>query len=81
MWCYIQFQVFDTCIFSFILQDNSTPLYAASFHCNHDVVKTLLAAGANVNIAKSDVSYIFYYITLYYITFLSVYLSSLIIAR
>ena len=37
-------------------QDNSTPLYVASQEGHHDVVKTLLGAGADVNITRSDVS-------------------------
>ena len=35
---------------------NVTPLYAASQEGHHDVVQTLLGAGAGVNIARSDVS-------------------------
>ena len=37
-------------------QDNTTPLYVASQEGHHDVVKTLLVAGADVNITRSDVS-------------------------
>ena len=37
-------------------QNNVTPLYAASQEGHHDVVQTLLGAGAGVNIARSDVS-------------------------
>ena len=33
-----------------------TPLYVASYEGHHDVVQTLLGAGAGVNIATSDVS-------------------------
>ena len=37
-------------------QNNATPLYVACQEGDHDVVQTLLGAGANVNIATSDVS-------------------------
>ena len=37
-------------------QDNATPLYIASQEGHHDVVQTLLGAGAGVSIATSDVS-------------------------
>ena len=37
-------------------QDNATPLYVASLEGHHDVVQTLLGAGADVNMATSDVS-------------------------
>ena len=37
-------------------QDNATPLYVASKEGHHDVVQTLLAAGADMNITTSDVS-------------------------
>ena len=37
-------------------QHNITPLYVASWNGHHDVVQTLLGAGADVNIASSDVS-------------------------
>ena len=44
-------------ICSFTLyQINTTPLYVASEKGHHDVVQSLLRAGAEVNIAKSDVS-------------------------
>ena len=33
-----------------------TPLFVASQNGHHDVVQTLLGAGAGVNIARSDVS-------------------------
>ncbi|KAL5509646.1 hypothetical protein EMCRGX_G005046 [Ephydatia muelleri] len=39
-----------------LLRDNATPLYLASQNGHHDVVQTLLGAGADVNIATSDVS-------------------------
>ena len=42
-------------------QDNTTPLYMASEKGHHDVVKTLLGAGADVNITTSDVSDIMFY--------------------
>ena len=38
-------------------QDNTTPLYVASQQGHHDVVHTLLGAGADVNVAESDVSH------------------------
>ena len=37
-------------------QNNTTPLNVASQEGHHDVVQTLLGAGAGVNIALSDVS-------------------------
>ena len=37
-------------------QNNTTPLYVASEKGHHDVVRTLLGAGADVNIARSVVS-------------------------
>ena len=37
-------------------QINATPLYVASQNGHHDVVQTLVGAGADVNIARSDVS-------------------------
>ena len=37
-------------------QNNTTPLYVASQNGHHDVVQTLLGAGADVNIARSVVS-------------------------
>ncbi|KAL5510172.1 hypothetical protein EMCRGX_G005671 [Ephydatia muelleri] len=37
-------------------QTNATPLYIASREGHHDVVQSLLGAGAEVNIARSDVS-------------------------
>ena len=42
-------------------QNNATPLYIASQNGHHDVVKTLLGAGADVNIARSDVSHVIFY--------------------
>ena len=41
---------------SLLYQDNTTVLYIASQNGNHDVVQSLLGAGAEVNIATSDVS-------------------------
>ena len=37
-------------------QTNATPLYVASQNGHHDVVQSLLGAGAEVNIARSLVS-------------------------
>ena len=37
-------------------QINATPLYIASEKGHHDIVQSLLGAGAEVNIARSDVS-------------------------
>ena len=37
-------------------QVNITPLYMASQNGHHDVVQSLLGAGADVNTARSDVS-------------------------
>ena len=36
-------------------------LYWASQNGQHDVVQTLLGAGAEVNIARSDVSHVMFY--------------------
>ena len=36
-------------------QNNITPLYVASLNGHHDVVQTLVGAGADVNTATSDV--------------------------
>ena len=44
------------CLFFILYQDYTTPLYAASQNGYHDVVQSLLGAGADVNTAKSDVS-------------------------
>ena len=41
---------------SLLYQDNATPLYVASQEGHHGVVQSLLGAGAEVNIATSDVS-------------------------
>ena len=41
---------------SFLYQINATPLFAASLKGHLDVVQSLLGAGAEVNIATSDVS-------------------------
>ena len=41
---------------SLLYQDNTTPLFMASQNGHHDVVQSLLGAGAEVNIATSDVS-------------------------
>ena len=50
-----------TCMLDFFFsftpyQDNLTPLYWASYYGYHDVVQTLVGAGADVDIATSDVS-------------------------
>ena len=37
-------------------QNNATPLYKACQEGHHDIVQMLLGAGADVNIATSDVS-------------------------
>ena len=42
-------------------QDNRTALYWASCRGHHDVVQTLLGAGAIVNIARSDVSHVMFF--------------------
>ena len=42
--------------YSMSYQDNETPLLVASQKGHNDVVKTLLGAGADVNITTSDVS-------------------------
>ena len=39
-----------------LYQNNRTPVYVASREGHHDVMQTLVGAGADVNIAKSDVS-------------------------
>ena len=36
-------------IMGFVLQDGSTPLVAASRNGHHEIVKSLIEAGANVN--------------------------------
>ena len=48
--------MFDLCYFFTPYQGNATPLYVASLNGHHDVVQTLVGAGADVNIATSDVS-------------------------
>ena len=40
----------------FFYQNNETPLYVASENGHHEVVLSLLGAGADLNIATSDVS-------------------------
>ena len=42
-------------------QNNIIPLYMASENGHHDVLQTLLGAGADVNIASSDVSHVMFY--------------------
>ena len=39
-----------------LYQDNKTSLYVASQEGHHDVVQSLVEAGADVDIARSDVS-------------------------
>lgn len=41
-------------------QDNETPLLVASHSGRLDVVQSLLGAGADVNVARSDVSYVIF---------------------
>ena len=41
---------------SLLYQDNRTPLFVASWKGHHDVVQSLLGAGAEVNTARSGVS-------------------------
>ena len=42
-------------------QKNATPLYVASYKGHHDVVQTLLGAGADVNIVKYVSHVMLYY--------------------
>ena len=44
-------------------QNNATPLYIGSQNGHHVVVQTLLGAGADVNIARSDVSHVMFSLT------------------
>ena len=61
---YMRSVLFDVfCSFT-SYQDNATPLYVASEKGHHDVVQTLLGAGADVNMARSVVSHVMFY---YYI--------------
>ena len=53
--CYVTC-MFDLFYSSTPYQYNVTPLYAASHNGHHDVVQTLVGAGADLNIARSDVS-------------------------
>ena len=43
-------------VFFFPYQNNATPLYIASENGHHDVVQSMLGAGADVNTATSHVS-------------------------
>ena len=43
------------------LQDNTTPLYVACQNGHQDVVHSFLVAGADVNIATSNVSDVMFY--------------------
>ena len=47
------------CVHPFFIpyQDNTTPLYIASQEGHHDVVQSLLGAGADMNVTQSDVSH------------------------
>ena len=60
---YVLYIHIENCLFhSFTpYQYNTTPLYVASLKGHHDVVKTLLGAGADVNITRSDVSEVIFY--------------------
>ena len=46
-------------------QDNTTPLYMACENGHRDVVQTLLGADADVNITRSDVSDVMFYMYMY----------------
>ena len=49
--------VFLICyVSSTLYQENTTALYVACQYSHHDVIESLLAAGADVNIARSNVS-------------------------
>ena len=43
-------------------QNNITPLYVASKEGHHDIVKTLLVAGADMNITSDVSDVMFYYL-------------------
>ena len=62
--------MFDFFCSSTPYQNNTTPLYAASKEGHHDIVKTLLVAGADMSMTTSDVRDVMLYCLLHVCVYL-----------